>query len=350
MARPKRSDTISPDESCIVHVISRVVRRCFLLGDDPVTGKNYDHRKQWIEDLLEHHAKCFGIDLLCFSLLSNHFHLILKSQPQIVKHWTNREVARRWLMLCPKRKQRDGSPAEPKETEINSIVNDAVKLKQIRSRLSDISWWMRLLCQRIAVRANAEDEITGRFFQGRFRSVRILDEAGLLACAAYVDLNPIRAAMAQTLEESDYTSAQRRIESLRSPDKQSEQCADRFLAPLTIDELRDALGPRPSTSGYRCSDNGFLNMSASDYLQLLDWTARQPVDGKPGVTPVETPAILERLRLEPEAWCELVRDFGTLFSLVAGRPAAIDQARTYGRQARFHTRPRTRELLNVKTQ
>ena len=343
MARPNRSDLISPDESCIVHVFSRVVRRCFLLGDDPLTGKNYDHRKVWIEDMLKHHASYFASDLLCFSLLSTHFHLILKSQPEIVKTWSSREVARRWLMLCPKRKAPDGSPAEPKETEINSIVNDAVKLKQIRSRLSDISWWMRLLCQKIAVRANKEDQISGRFFQGRFKGVKIIDESGLLACAAYVDLNPIRAALAQTLEESDYTSAQRRIESLQSPDK----CTDRFLAPLTIDELRDELGARPSLSGYRCSDNGFLNMSIEDYLALLDWTARQPVAGKRGVTPSDTPAILKRLGLEADVWCELSRDFDKLFSLVAGRPAAIDQARTRGRQARFHTRPRTRELMSA---
>ena len=343
MARPNRSELISPDESCIVHVFSRVVRRCFLLGDDPLTGKNYDHRKVWIEDMLKHHANYFAIDLLCFSLLSNHFHLILKSQPEIVKTWTSREVARRWLMLCPKRKAPDGSPAEPKETEINSIVNDAVKLKQIRSRLSDISWWMRLMCQKIAIRANREDEVTGRFFEGRFKGVKILDETGLLACAAYVDLNPIRAALAQTLEESDYTSAQRRIESLQSPDKR----ADRFLAPLTIDELRDELGSRPSSNGYRCSDNGFLNMSVEEYLALLDWTARQPVAGKRGVTPAETPAILQRLGLEADVWCELSRDFGSLFSMVAGRPAAIDQARTLGRRARFHTGPRTRELLSV---
>ncbi|MCA9180020.1 MAG: hypothetical protein KDA51_01170 [Planctomycetales bacterium] len=343
MARPNRSEVISPDESCIVHVISRVVRRCFLLGDDPLTGKNYDHRKEWIEILLQHQAKHFGVDLLCFSLMSSHFHLVLKSQPEIVGTWTSREVARRWLMLCPKRKLRDGSPAEPKETEINSIAGDAVKLKQIRSRLSDISWWMRLLCQKIAVRANKEDEATGKFFEGRFRSIRILDESGLLACAAYVDLNPIRAALAETLEESDYTSAQRRSESLQSPDKHS----DRFLAPITIDELRDGLGARPSSSGYRCSDNGFLNMSSEDYLALLDWTARQPVNGKPGITPADTPAILQRLGLEADVWCELVRDIGSLFSLVAGRPAAMDAARTLGRQARFHTRPRTRELLSV---
>ncbi|MCA9157780.1 MAG: hypothetical protein KDA72_05600 [Planctomycetales bacterium] len=343
MARTNRSEVFSPDESAIVHVISRVVRRCFLLGDDPLTGKNYDHRKEWIEILLQHQALFFGIDLLCFSLLSNHFHLILRSQPEIVRTWNNREVARRWLMLCPKRKLRVGSPAEPKETEINSIVNDAVKLKQLRSRLSDISWWMRLLCQKIAVRANAEDDATGKFFEGRFRAVKILDESGLLACAAYVDLNPIRAALAETLEDSDYTSAQRRIESLQSPDKHS----DRFLAPITIDELRDELGARPCSSGYRCSDNGFLNMSGEDYLALLDWTARQPVVGKQGVIPADTPAILRRLGLEADVWCELARDFGSLFSLVAGRPAAMDEARTLGRRARFHTRPRTRELLSV---
>ena len=111
----------------------------------------------------------------------------------------------------------------------------------------------------------------GRFFEGRFRAVKIIDESGLLACAAYVDLNPIRAALAETLEDSDYTSAQRRIQTLQSPDKNS----DRFLAPITIDELRDELGSQPSSSGYRCSDNGFLNMSSEGYLALLDWTARQ---------------------------------------------------------------------------
>ncbi len=88
-------------------------------------------------------------------------------------------------------------------------------------------------------------------------------------------------------------------------------------------------------------------MSIEDYLALLDWTARQPVAGKRGVTPLDTPAIFQRLGLEADVWCELVKDFGTLFSLVAGRPAAIDEARTLGRQARFHTRPRTRELLSV---
>ena len=88
-------------------------------------------------------------------------------------------------------------------------------------------------------------------------------------------------------------------------------------------------------------------MSSECYLALLDWTARQAVAAERGVTPADTPPILQRLGLEAEVWCEVVRDFGTLFSLVAGRPAAIDEVRIRVRRARFHTRPRTRELLSV---
>ena len=81
---------------------------------------------------------------------------------------------------------------------------------------------MRLLCQYIALRANGEDgEGLGRFWQGRYKAVRILDEEVLLACAAYIDLNPIRAALAETLEQSDYTSVQRRIQAIREPEPSS---------------------------------------------------------------------------------------------------------------------------------
>ena len=59
--------------------------------------------------------------------------------------------------------------------------------------------------------SNKEDECTGRFWEGRFKAQRITDEAGLLACAMYVDLNPVRAAMAQSPEESLHTSAYDRI-------------------------------------------------------------------------------------------------------------------------------------------
>jgi hypothetical protein len=114
-----------------------------------------------------------------------------------------------------------------------------------------------------------------------------VDEETLLACAAYVDLNPILAALAETLETSDYTSVQRRIASLASDAKEVpnteeasvESCgnhprADEFLSPVAIDERNDPLGSRPSLSKRRCSDMGFLALSEADYLTILDWLAR----------------------------------------------------------------------------
>ena len=150
---------------------------------------------------------------------------------------------------------------------------------------------MRLLCQRVAQRANGEDEEHGRFFQDRYKSVRLIDEASLLVCAAYVDLNPVRAAMVQTIEQSDHTSVQRRIEGMREEASEEQRPkvgptgprANAFLSPLTIDEVSDSLGPCGNTTGDRCSDKGFLTLGESDYFQLLDWTARQEDSGKQGV-------------------------------------------------------------------
>ena len=109
MARMARAEVFAPDEVAVVHVMNRVVRRCYLLGNDPVSGKNYDHRKVMIELQLQRLA--FGIDLLGFAIMSNHFHLILKSRPVVVATWDDTEVARRWLLICPVRKNSAGDPA-----------------------------------------------------------------------------------------------------------------------------------------------------------------------------------------------------------------------------------------------
>ena len=374
MARLARVEVFSADEVAVVHVMNRVVRRCFLLGDDPVTGKNYDHRKVWIEDLLKRFAAAFGIDLLSFAILSNHFHLILRSRPDVVATWDDSEVARRWLMLCPVRKTAEHLPEDPNEPELDSIRNDPQKLAAVRSRLSDIGWWMRLLCQQVATRANREDHEVGKFWQARFRAVRLLDEQALLACSAYVDLNPIRAALAETLETSDYTSVQRRIQAAQNQKrlagskpaasvKQSEAkqsgapsqpapvtltaSLDGFLSPLTLEEPSGALGAVPSRSGLRCSDKGFLPISAGDYLILLDWTARQAVAGKRGANPKALQPIFERLSLDPTIWCALVGSFGRLFYNVAGLPPTIDATSSRVSQRQYHVPTLARKLLST---
>ncbi len=334
-----------------MHVMNRTVRRCFLMGDDPLTGKNYDYRKEWLETQLKRLAAQFGIDLLCQAIMSNHFHLVLRSRPDVVAEWDDAEVARRWLMLCPVRKDEHGQAEEPTEAELNSIRKNRKKLEAIRSRLSDISWWMRLLSQNIAQRANREDEEVGKFWQARYKAVRLLDEASLLACAAYVDLNPIRAAMAQTLETSEFTSVQKRIQSIKSAAKskgssqQTAEAADGYLAPLEINERKDKLGPCCHTDGRRCSDKGFLPMPTAAYVSLLAWTARQLRAGKHGSTPSKMRLVFERLGISGEIWCELVKNFGRLFYAVAGKPHEIDARRSRDGRRRYKAKRQARELL-----
>ena len=81
------------------------------------------------------------------------------------------------------RRDKNGKLEEPSEFERNHICKDRAKLKMIRSRLSDISWWMRLLSQNIAQRANKEDLEVGKFWQARYRAIRLLDETAILARA-----------------------------------------------------------------------------------------------------------------------------------------------------------------------
>lgn len=340
MARMNREEVFAPDEIAIVHVMNRVVRGAFLMGTDPLTGVHYDHRKLQMEALFERFAGLWGIDLLAYAILSNHFHAVLRSRPDVVATWSDTEVARRWRLICPLRKEKDGTAKEPTEAELNAIRCDPKQLAKIRSRLSDISWWMRLICQRIGTSANREDQRTGKFWEARFKAVRLLDEESLLACAAYVDLNPIRAALAQTLEESAFTSVQRRIQALAQGPRR-----DGFLAPIGIDEQHDPLGPHPSSGPYRCSDKGFLALRTADYLELLDWTAREVVPGKRGHTPETVPPILQRLSLDGEVWSAWVRDFGRMFYNAAGKPQTIDGCRSRVGQRRFHVPRATRRVL-----
>ena len=211
---------------------------------------------------------------------------------------------------------------------------------------------MRLLCQHVGQRAIHETKETGKFWEARFRAVRLLDESALLACVAYVDLNPIRAALAELIEESDFTSAKKRLEALLlesvdNTDAKSDctiarnsSLPDRSLAPIHVDERNGQLGPQPSSNSARCSDKGFLNMTAVEYLKLLDWTARQLLPDKRGSTPEDAPDILHRVGLTCRSWLDVVSNFGQLFHNVAGQPHEI--ARTLSLRSNIRFRVRTR--------
>ena len=332
MARQNRKDIFDPGEISVVHCIQRAVRRAMLCGVDKNTGKSYEHRKKLIQDRLEYLAGAFGIDVLGYAIMGNHLHVILRNRPDVVKVWSDEEVAMRWWKLFPKRKDKEGNVLEPRESDLLRWTSDKKVQEELRSRLSDVSWLMRCLAENIARQANKEDDCTGRFWEGRFKCQPLLDEAAILACSAYVDLNPVRAKIAETPEKSDFTSAQDRIVSAQAEKRRQKQGKrrqpasrrDGWLAPVYLNE-REKPGPKPSRSGRRASDKGFLAMELPDYLQLLDWTGREFAKGKRGRIPKGAKPILERIGLSKETWLNLVKDFGKLFKRVVGNSESMHQ-------------------------
>ncbi len=345
MPRQARGEYLNPSEVQVIHAVQRCVRRAFLCGEDDATGRSFEHRRRWIRERMEFLASAFGIDCLTYTVLSNHMHVVLRSRPDVVATWSDDEVARRWLRLYPGRRLADVTPEEPNDVELKAITGNAERLMEVRRRLSDVSWWMRCTAENIARRANHEDECSGRFWEGRFKAQLLLDEASLLACAAYVDLNPVRAALAKSPEGSEYTGAKDRIDDLQQrADKspvaaiaenrrrrrgthaweRSRRCQHSgWMSPVEIREASDAPGPDASSCGRRASLKGFLSMPLSQYLELLDWTGRQLRVEKRGKMPSELAPILERLGLNTAGWCDLVKRFGKLFKRAAGNPESL---------------------------
>jgi len=324
----------------IFHCWTRCVRRAFLLGKDPLTGNDYNHRREWVVDRLQLLVSCFSIDVAFLGIMSNHLHLVLRTNPRLVKRMGDQEVARRWLRVYPGRRVLDGNWVEPTEKQIEALVQDKEKIQRIRRRLGNLSWFMSALCEFIARRANFEDGCDGRFFSGRFACREVTSQGGLLICGVYVDLNQVRAGEAVTPESSRHCSVWYRLQSRRSKrlPASSPHAADRWLAPLTLQP--DHLGDVPSTSGFRASDKGLLDVSLDDYLRLLDWCGRQVRSGKRGAIPAHLAPILERLEIEPDEFVATVENFPRLFPRLAGKAEQIlERAQAVNRRWLHGVRP-----------
>lgn len=334
-AKP-RSDVFTPDEPGVYHCWNRLVRRRHLFGWDSLTGKDFSYRKDWVRDRFRELARGMAIDVLDYAVLDNHLHIVLRNRPDIVSTWSDEEVVRRWWIVCPTRKNDDGSAADPKPCELRLLMPN---VDELRGRLSDISWMMRLACQKVAIRANREDDVDGRFFAKRFDCRKLATWADVLACSIYIDLNWIHAGLATTPEQSQFTSAFERIQSRwqevgqemgASVSLPAEDEADAWLAPIYLDERAEAyVGPETKQhedgdagrasvcnpiGAPRISNKGFLPMTRDQYLTLLDTIGRVVRTGKRAFIPNELPPILQRLNVEPNNWLD------SLLELFHGRP------------------------------
>ncbi|MDC0935937.1 hypothetical protein OAS39_06600 [Pirellulales bacterium] len=336
-----RSEIVLEGESGYYHVWTRCVRRSLLCGRDPVTGKNFEHRRQWIRDYLPQICELFAVDASFHVEMQNHLHLVIRTCPDVVKTWSDEDVVRRWLMICRLIRSKDGVTIEElTDARIAKELAKPGRVEELRRKLSSVSEFMKALCEHLARRANREDKIGGAFFESRFKCRRIENEGGILVCGMYIDLNQIRAGEVLTPETSTHTSAYDRIVAReeRARNVDPAKLADSWLSELFLDPRSDAyqVGPQPSATGKRASDKGLLSINLDEYLQLLDWTGRHLVKGKTGAIPKNLAPILERLGImtkKAEDWLNLVTDFDKLFSHVVGTSQQlIDRAAQAGRR------------------
>jgi len=309
MPKPRKT-LISIESTPYYHCVARCVRRAFLCGVDSVTGHSYEHRRAWLEDRLLQLPKVFAIDIAAYAIMNNHYHVILHINTTRAKAWSDFEVVERWhqlfngTVLSQKYLKNEGQLSKVELMVFQTTID------MWRLRLQDISWFMRILNEAIAREANAEDECTGRFWEGRFKSQALLDEAALIACMAYVDLNPIRAGIAKTPEKSEHTSIKIRCEKSnksKSLNQVSQQVQS--LYPFVGNPKQD----QPEG----------IQMKLSDYLELVDSTGRILRGNKRGSINISYEIILNRLDIDEEQWLEMTSNFEGRFSSFVGGESSL---------------------------
>jgi hypothetical protein len=270
-----RKDIVRQGEIGTYHCWSRCVQQAFLCGYDHYRQHDFSYRRGWIEDLLAYQARLFAVDVGSYSILSNHLHAILRTRPDIAAGWCDEELALRWKMAWPSFE--DGRwMCEPSEAGVNQLLASPEKIEQIRVNLSSLSWFLARWKEPIAKLCNAEADHRGHFWEARFGSRELLDEEAVLTCSLYVDLNQVRAGMADSLETSEYCSIARRLRAAKR---------------------REAMASREDFS--RRDPSGNYRFTEGDAVSLFDDCWLAPLTAEPACAAAVARVTVDR-ELNPE--------------------------------------------------
>ena len=263
-----------------------------------IQGKTISTAAPGFEERLLHLSSVFAIDICAYAVMSNHVHVVLHVDVDKALNWSDKQVLALWHSLykgtlLTQQFMRD------EELSQGELITLHETIARYRNRLYDISWLMRNLNEHIAREANKEDDCTGRFWEGRFKSQALLDESAVLACMAYVDLNPIRSKMAKTPETSDHTSIQKRTIALNTAHHQPHN-----LMPFMGNPRQNI----PKGIAY----------SLQDYCELVDATGRIIRKDKAGYISQQQSPILHKLGISQDQWLTLTTEFEQHFCYAAG--------------------------------
>jgi hypothetical protein len=295
-----RAHLIDPSVTRWYHCVTRCVRRAFLLGEGA------SDRKLWIENRLQELAGIFSIAVGGFSVMDNHLHALVRLDPEVGAGWSDEEVVRRWGRLFPPRDKKR-QPLPVSNAWVQWRLEDAAWVAKARERLQSLSWFMKCLKEPLARLANRQDKTRGFFFEGRFKSVAILDEESLLATCAYIDLNPVAAGITEVPETSKHTSVKERVDHVKAKGRTKDLKAARkgsIAGSAAAAGVEDShwLCPIEDRRSLGSLREGMLEgFSLGSYLLLVDYTGRLFRTGKAAM-PRDVAEILERVGTTAETW------------------------------------------------
>lgn len=151
MTRARR-ELVSLDDTPYYHCTTRCVRRAFMCGTDHSTGSCFEHRRGWISRRIKELAAVFTIGIAAYAVMSNHYHVVVRVNPEAAESLSTAEVIERWQRPSTvppmiKRYCAGHSLSKPELDIIDEVV------AEWRERLTDISWFMRCLNEDIARKA-----------------------------------------------------------------------------------------------------------------------------------------------------------------------------------------------------
>ena len=302
-------------------------------------------RKDWIENRLKELDQIFAVSLGGFSLMDNHLHLLLRIDPEVASGWSDTEVVERWFRLFPPRGA-DRKPMKVSKEIMDARVANLAWVAETRKRLSSLGWFMKCLKEPLARLANKQDECTGAFFEGRFKSIAILDEESLLSVCAYIDLNPVAAGIAPTPEASEHTSVKARVEHVKTSGRTEDLKAAELgsVAAMRVSSgLEDDLwlvpieDRRQSGAVREGMRSGF---TLGQYLMLVEYTGRMLREGKAAISS-EVEEIFARLGSTAKTWWQRMQ------KLTGGRLLGRFLAASRDRLRQLASTLKVRHLANV---
>jgi REP element-mobilizing transposase RayT len=291
---------VDPQVTRWYHCISRCVRRAFLFDEGA-----FD-RKDWIEHRLRELAETFAVSVAGFAILDNHLHVLVRLDVDAATKWTDEEVARRWGRLYPPR-DKSRKALDVSADWLAAKLKDARWIAQTRLRLQNLGWFMKCLKEPLSRLVNREERTRGTFFEGRFKSVAVLDEESLLAVCAYIDLNPVAAGIARVPEQSEHTSVKQRVDHVRGQRRLKDLKEARrgsVAGSLAARGLEEShwLCPIEDRRRLDSSREGMIeDFSLGSYLLLVEYTGRLLRPGKASI-PQGVAELFTRLNTDEGTW------------------------------------------------